>query len=128
MDGREIRRSWYQKAEKDFDAAQEHQGIGTADEYPAFMCHQAIEKLLVGYLISIGEVNVSSHDLPYLGRCVEKYIPETGELKAVFAFVNKFYLEMTYPDDMRYSVTTDDVNRCIRYTDAVLEAFRRYSD
>lgn len=120
MEHRDIFREWLGKAENDLAAARDYREHGAAYEVPAFRCHQAVEKALIGYLYGIGEGEISSHDLPYLGRWAEKTLPELGVLKAELALVNRYYVEMTYPDDLTYSISAEIVDRCIGITERVL--------
>jgi len=113
-------KEWFEKAEKDLAAAKVYRGHGTAYEVPAFMCHQAVEKALIGYLLSTGEDQISTHDLPYLGRWAEKSLPELEELKTELALVNRYYVEMTYPDDLTYAVSAAIVDECIAIAERVL--------
>lgn len=113
-------REYLEKAGKDLGAAKTYRGHGTAYEVPAFMCHQAVEKALIGYLHAAGEGPITTHDLPYLGRWAAKYLPELGALDTELALVNRYYLEMTYPDDLTYTVSAAIVDQCIAITERVL--------
>jgi len=115
---------WFNKAEKDLTDAKMHRDHGTVYEASAFMCHQAVEKALTGYLVSIGQEGISSHDLPLLGRYAETSLPELGNLKTELALVNRYYLEMTYPDDLRYEISSAIVDECIRIAGRILELVR----
>lgn len=117
-------KKWIEKAAADLEAAEGYRNSGTAYEVPAFLCHQAVEKALNGYLLSVGEGPVDSHDLPFLGKCAEKGLPELGEMKAELALVNRYYLEMTYPDDLRYDVSAAIVDQCIQVAGRVLRVVR----
>lgn len=124
MERTEVYREWIEKAEKDIDAAKMYRSHGTAYEVPAFLCHQAVEKALIGYLYSMGEEQISTHDLPYLGRWAEKSLPELGTLKTELALVNRYYVEMTYPDDLAYAVSAEIVDQCVSIAERVLEILR----
>lgn len=124
MERTEILKEWTDKAEKDLEAAKMHTSHGTAYEVPAFMCHQAVEKALIGYIYWVSDEKVSTHDLPYLGRWAEKTLPELGTLKAELALVNRYYVEMTYPDDLTYAVSADSVSLCIDIAERVLRMIR----
>lgn len=112
--------NWFEKAAKDLAAAKEHSHSGSAYEVPAFYCHQAVEKALKGYILATGGELIPGHDLPFIARNAEKSLPELGELKEGLALVNQYYLEMTYPDDMRYSVSAEIVVECIRIAERVM--------
>ncbi len=124
MEKSEVLREWVEKAQKNLAAAIEHRGHGTAYEVPAFLCHQAVEKVLIGYLYSVGEERISTHDLPYLGRWAGKSLPELEALKTELAMVNRYYVEMTYPDDMTYAVSAEDVDACIAIAGRILRIIR----
>lgn len=124
MERNEVFREWVEKADKDLDAAKMYRGHGTAYEVPAFLCHQAVEKALIGYLYWTGNGLISTHDLPYLGRWAEKTLPELGTLTSELALVNRYYLEMTYPDDLTYTVSAAIVDACIGIAERVLHIIR----
>ncbi|MBI5220387.1 MAG: HEPN domain-containing protein [Candidatus Liptonbacteria bacterium] len=90
---------WFDKAEEDRLAAdillREGGSFGTI----CFLCQQAAEKYLKGFLVSLGLMFPKTHDLLGLETLLLEKEPGIGECHEDLKLLNRYYLETRYPGD-----------------------------
>ena len=103
---------WIQIAESDFDSAKIlNEAVRKHYEVICYLCAQAAEKYLKGYLISKDIVPEKTHNLPFLNNLCVRIDSNFGNIKRACDFLNQFANNIRYPH--KYEVTENDVNSSI---------------
>jgi len=90
---------WFYKADADFDAAKILNGAYKKHtEIICYLCAQAAEKYLKGYLVYKGHKIENTHNLPYLNKSCITYDPQFEGIKIECGILNKFNNNIRYPD------------------------------
>jgi HEPN domain-containing protein len=101
-------------AEDDFDSANIlNESAKKHNEIICYLCAQAVEKYLKGYLVYNDFVPERTHNLIYLNSiCMEKdkYFEN---IKTECGFLNRFVNDIRYPHKME--TTLEDVTSAIKY-------------
>ena len=112
---------WFNKADEDYesakilnDAYKKHTGI------ICYLCSQAIEKYLKGYLIYKNHKFENTHNLPYLNNICIQYDNRFEEFKLDCSILNKFNNNIRYPD----GIETDehDVNLSLKAVEKIINS------
>ncbi|MCL1931307.1 MAG: HEPN domain-containing protein [Treponema sp.] len=103
---------WINIADNDFDSAKIlNEAVQKHSEVICYLCAQAAEKYLKGYLTSKDIIPEKTHNLPFLNSlCVEKDA-SFEEIKIVCDFLNRFANDIRYPH--KYDVDKNDANFAI---------------
>ena len=120
MNNEEVQ-EWLEVADRDFDSALIlNEAMRRHFEVICYLCAQASEKYLKGYLVYNDIVPKKTHDLRHLNiDCSEIY----NDFQNVYdecIFLTKFATDIRYPN--KYEVTESDVNRAI----AAVEKIRNF--
>ena len=90
---------WFHKADEDYDAAKILNGATKKHtEIICYLCSQAAEKYLKGYLIYKEHKIENTHNLPYLKSICLQYDSCFEEIKMDCGILNKFNNNIRYPD------------------------------
>jgi HEPN domain-containing protein len=90
---------WFYKADTDFDAAKIlNDAYKKHTEIICYLCAQAAEKYLKGYLIFNNNEIENTHNLPYLNKLCIGYDSQFEEIKMDCGALNKFNNNIRYPD------------------------------
>jgi len=90
---------WFFKADADFDAAKILNGAYKKHtEIICYLCAQAAEKYLKGYLVYKDHAIENTHNLPYLNKLCITLDPQFEEIKIECGILNKFNNNIRYPD------------------------------
>jgi len=90
---------WFYKADADLDAAKILNGAYRKHtEIICYLCAQATEKYLKGYLIYKDHKIENTHNLPYLNKLCITYDKQFEEIKIDCGILNKFNNNIRYPD------------------------------
>jgi HEPN domain-containing protein len=90
---------WFYKADADFDAAKILNGAYRKHtEIICYLCAQATEKYLKGYLVYKDHEIENTHNLPYLNKLCITYDKQFEEIKIDCGILNKFNNNIRYPD------------------------------
>jgi len=90
---------WFYKADADFDAAKILNGAYKKHtEIICYLCAQAAEKYLKGYLVYKNHEIENTHNLPYLNKLCTTYDAQFEETKMECGILNKFNNNIRYPD------------------------------
>ena len=111
-------KEWLIIADNDFDSANIlNDAVRKHNEVICYLCAQAAEKYLKGYLIYNDIIPERTHNLYYLNTiCIEKdKIFET--IKAECGFLNRFASDIRYPHKLEISL--DDINISIKYVERI---------
>jgi HEPN domain-containing protein len=102
-------KEWINIADNDFDSAQILNGaVRKHFEVICYLCAQATEKYLKGYLISNDIVPERTHNLPFLNSLCIETDSNFADIKIVCDFLNQFANNVRYPH--KYEITENDVN------------------
>jgi len=110
---------WFSKADGDYDAAKIlNNAYKKHTEIICYLCSQAIEKYLKGYLIFKNHKIENTHNLPYLNSLCVQYDNRFEEIKLDCGILNKFNNNIRYPDGME----TDeyDVNLSLKTVEKII--------
>ena len=110
---------WRKKAEEDLASAKillEHNGAGGTI---CFLCQQAAEKILKGFLAYHSRSLLKIHQLDkLLLDCIE--IDEAlVSLKEPAISLNDYYIETRYPADMPEGISVDQAKEAVRMADSI---------
>jgi len=90
---------WFYKADADFDAAKIlNDAHKKHTEIICYLCAQAAEKYLKGYLVYKNHEIENTHNLPYLNKLCTTYDAQFEETKMECGILNKFNNNIRYPD------------------------------
>lgn len=93
---------WLYKADADHDAAKILNGAYKKHtEIICYLCAQAAEKYLKGYLVFNDHKIENTHNLPYLNSLCMAYDNQFEEIKMECSLLNKFNNNIRYPDGMQ---------------------------
>ena len=112
---------WFFKADADFDAAKILDGAYQKHtEIICYLCAQAAEKYLKGYLVYQGHKIENTHNLPYLNMNCATYDPQFEAIKTECGILNKFNNNIRYPDGLE---TNDhDVTLSLKTVEKIMNA------
>ena len=112
---------WIKIADDDFDSAEIlNHAIRKHNEIICYLCAQAVEKYLKGYLEYNDIIPEKTHNLVYLiSICIDKD-KQFVSIKTECDFLNKYANDIRYPH--RYETKESDVNFCID----VVEKIRQF--
>jgi HEPN domain-containing protein len=105
-------REWLQIADDDFDSAQIlNKAVRKHNEIICYLCAQAAEKYLKGYLIYYDIIPRKTHNLLYLNELCAEIDTDFQKVLTLSDSLNKFANDVRYPH--KYDVTESDVNVAI---------------
>lgn len=111
---------WFNKGEKDIKSARllfEHSGF---PEVICFLCQQALEKYLKGYLLYSDKGIPPIHDLYQLcKKCSvidERFLEFFDDCK----FLNAFYIKVRYPMDFEVIVNNEDAKKALNIAERII--------
>jgi HEPN domain-containing protein len=109
---------WIKIAEYDYDSAKIlNEAVRKHYEVICYLCAQATEKYLKGFLTSKDIIPEKTHNLPFLNNlCVEKD-SNFVNIKTACDFLNQFANDIRYPH--KYEVTENDVNFSIESVEKI---------
>jgi len=119
-------REWIKIADDDYDSARIlNEAVHKHYEVICYLCAQAVEKYLKGYLTYRDVIPQKTHDLPYLNSLCAELDSGFASVRTVCAFLNRFANDIRYPH--KYEVSGSDVNFSIEAVEKV-RSFRQISD
>ena len=109
---------WIKIAENDFDSAKIlNEAVRKHFEVICYLCAQAAEKYLKGYLVSKDIIPEKTHNLPFLNNLCAKIEPTFANVKKICDFLNQFADDIRYPH--KYEITEDDVKFSINAVEKI---------
>ncbi|MDR3200777.1 MAG: HEPN domain-containing protein [Spirochaetales bacterium] len=121
MDRAEELRQWFAIALQDLTLA-EHAATmmhPTPDEQICYLCQQAAEKYLKGFLFLNHIEPPKIHDLPALRKMCEELVPEFSILMPKTRALNQYGVMPRYPSELQ--ITSDDMKLALRYAKDIKE-------
>jgi len=111
-------KEWLTIADNDFDSAKIlNEAVRKHFEIICYLCAQAVEKYLKGYLIYHDIIPQKTHNLLFLNNlCVEKD-NDFINIQTLCDFLNRFANDIRYPH--KYEVTEEDVNFSIKAVEKI---------
>jgi len=110
---------WFDKADKDYDAAKIlNNAYRKHTEIICYLCSQAVEKYLKGYLIYKNHKIENTHNLPYLNSLCLKYDNRFEEIKMECGILNKFNGNIRYPAGIE--ADEHDVNLSLKAIETII--------
>jgi len=111
-------KEWFIKADDDFEAVQIlNEAYKKKIEIMCYLCSQAVEKYLKGFLVYNGIIPVKTHNLEYL---VDECIKIENSFKTIendCVFINKYSAEVRYPN--KVDITEDILKYVIKVAEKV---------
>lgn len=111
---------WYAKSQSEFDGAKILITYGGDYSLIAFLCQQAIEKVLKGYILKNSKVLIEGHSLIYLCKKSIEIDASFKEQLKNCTFVNQFYIETRYPADIPIGIDKEDADECLNIAAKIL--------
>jgi HEPN domain-containing protein len=109
---------WLRIADDDFDSARIlNESVRKHSEIICYLCAQAAEKYLKGYLIWNDIIPEKTHDLTYLNRICTKKDSAFENIKTECNILNRFANDVRYPH--KYEVNEADVNYSINAVEKI---------
>ena len=119
-------KEWIKIADDDFDSARIlNEAVRKHYEVICYLCAQATEKYLKGYLTYRDVIPEKTHDLPYLNSLCAEADSDFASVKTACAFLNRFANDIRYPH--KYQVSEGDVNFSIEAVEKIRN-LRQISD
>ena len=125
MSGRTLSARWMSQARRDLEAA-EHAVSGEFHALACFLCQQAGEKAVAGYLFARGADHVWGHALADLCEDAMQLDKSFDVIKSVAMLLDKYYAPTRYPTGLPGGVPHDvydavDSSRALEIARDVLE-------
>ncbi|AEF84152.1 hepn domain protein [Treponema primitia ZAS-2] len=117
---------WFYKAAEDYDAAKIlNSALKKHNEIICYLCSQATEKYLKGYLVYNDHEIENTHNLPYLNNLCLQYDNCFNDIKDECSLLNKFNNNIRYPDGIE--ANSNDVNLSFKALENIinLEALKK---
>ncbi len=111
---------WYKKAKNDSLAAKILFDHGADYSLVAFHAQQAAEKALKGYILENTQRLEDGHSLVFLIRTASRFDSDIYKFKKDCAYLNQFYIETRYPQDIPDEVTRNDALKTLGICDDIL--------
>ncbi|KPJ56758.1 hypothetical protein AMJ49_04095 [Parcubacteria bacterium DG_74_2] len=93
-------KEWIIKAQNDLESAKIlYRENGPTDSL-CFHCHQTVEKILKGFLVSRKKEFPKIHDLILLLKLCNKINKNFKNLEEETSFLNRYYIEARYPPEI----------------------------
>ncbi|GHV72129.1 hypothetical protein AGMMS49928_27910 [Spirochaetia bacterium] len=100
---------WLSIADDDFDSAKIlNESVRKHFEIICYLCAQAVEKYLKGYLIWNDIIPEKTHNLAYLNKLCAEKDKVFEDIKTECGILNRFSNDVRYPH--KYEVDENDVN------------------
>ena len=116
----QLAKEWIKKSQNDFKSAEIlHKESGPTDVL-CFHCHQAVEKILKGFLVFNKIEFPKVHDLIYLLRLCEKANKNFGNLKEKISFLNRYYIESRYPPETEV-YSKKECQQAIKFAEVIIQ-------
>lgn len=116
-----IPKQWFSKAEADLGSAKILFREGGATDTICFLCQQAVEKYLKGYLISKKKKFGKIHDLAALlalcGEIDKEFLDWYKEAEKL----TSYYIETRYPPDIPISYTKEEAREALSQAETITE-------
>ncbi len=90
---------WIRQASEDIDAAK-YNHKGKKFFISCFLSHQAVEKILKGYLIYKGFEHIWGHSVSDLSKECEKIDKDFESLRKEILILDKYYIPTRYPNGL----------------------------
>ena len=120
MNNEEVQ-EWFEIADRDFDSAQLlNKAVRRHYEVICYLCAQATEKYLKGYLVFNDVIPEKTHDLARLNIFCARYDADFQNIYDECSFLTRFSNDIRYQH--QYETTETDVNRAI----AAVEKIRNF--
>ncbi|MCK4781856.1 HEPN domain-containing protein [Candidatus Parcubacteria bacterium] len=95
-----LTKKWIIKSQNDLESAKIlYRENGPTDSL-CFHCHQAVEKILKGFLVFHKKEFPKIHDLILLLKLCEKIDKNFKTLEKEASFLNRYYIEARYPPEI----------------------------
>ena len=95
-----LTKEWIIKSQNDLKSAEIlYKEDGPTDSL-CFHCHQAVEKILKGFLVFNKREFPRTHDLIHLLNLCKKIDKSFESMKDEVSFLNRFYIEVRYPPEI----------------------------
>lgn len=111
---------WFIMAQKDIRSAKILYEHDADNETVCFLCQQAIEKYLKGYLINKTGLLQEGHSLIKLCKKAMVHNDIFGKFIKDVAFVNTYYIETRYPAVDPLIISDEDVLECLTIVNAIV--------
>lgn len=123
---------WLEQARHDLEAAQANSGEGRY-ALACFLCHEAAEKAVTGFLYSRGAEQVWSHALADLCEDALAFDQSFDLIKSIAVLLDKHYLGARYPESLPGGVPANayeahDSERALEIAGDVLAAVEQRLD
>ncbi len=93
-------KEWIIKSQNDIKSAEILYKENGPTDALCFHCHQAVEKILKGFMIFSKKEFPKTHDLIYLLNLCKKIDEGFEGVKDKASFLNRFYIETRYPPEI----------------------------
>ena len=120
-----IPKQWFAKAEADLGSAEILFREGGSTDTICFLCQQAVEKYLKGYLILKKKKFGKIHDLAALlavcGELDKEFLDWYKEAEKL----TSYYIETRYPPDTPVSYTKKEAQEALKLAEEILEFVKK---
>lgn len=112
---------WFDRAKSDLRYAEAGEKETGEHHVTCFLCHQAAEKLLKGFIVLNGGVPQKTHNLSHLLSSVTSSYPSVSEISRDVRRLDKFYIPARYPGGAAFKFTGDDSKIALAAAKRLLE-------
>ena len=112
-------KDWLEKGNHDLEDAQRLFENGGYTDTICFLCQQAAEKYLKGYLVAKNAVPAAIHHLEDLARNCAKFEKDFLELLDSCLLLTRYYIETRYPPLVPIEYTKDETKKAIAIAEEI---------
>lgn len=121
----QLANEWFEKANHDLqDANILFKNAGHSDTI-CFLCQQAAEKYLKGFLVNNKITPPKIHDLPTLLSKCSKINPDFKDWLEECTILNRYYVETRYPLGMPWKYPRSEIRQAIEYAQSLAKFIKK---
>jgi HEPN domain-containing protein len=124
--------AWFVQAEDDLDVARDMLERCKV-HLVLFFCHEAIEKALIGFLLTRGDTRIATHSIFTLAKRAARKDPRFGAIGSDAWTLDTLYVFSRYPFGRPYKAPkefftdVDDASQAVQVAEEILELARESS-
>lgn len=116
-----LSQEWFIKADHDINSAEIIFNEKGFTDTICFLCHQATEKYLKGYLVFNNINPKKTHELSELVQCCGKIDKDILDYLEEVSILNHYYIEARYPIDAPTVYSCEEAKKAIKITESIIQ-------
>lgn len=113
LQNKKLAQEWFKRARSDFQYAQAGERETRRHHITCFLCHQAVEKILKGFLVGVGENPPQTHSLRSLAAKTKELFPKIDWDEKGIRRLDAFYIPSRYPGPLEQEFIAKDAQEAL---------------